>query len=86
MGLFRNVPHVDPGALGSCCEALHQLVGEPEATIRLASNGVVLIAVATADRPSAHPRREWPLFFCPFCGYQLQNQRAVDQLTARGEA
>jgi hypothetical protein len=82
MGLFRyTAPGTRPGDLGSCCPELAETVAQPDSVVRLAPNGIVQLATRVGRGDFGSHNRELPLYFCPFCGCELQSRRTVADLT-----
>lgn len=73
-----------PG-LGSCCSELREAMrGEDfEPLISEGDDGILYFAVGLIDLEDDEPGLvDHPMFFCPFCGTQLQTQDAVKSKSA----
>ena len=71
---------------GSCCEELRSvLIGEGfEPLISVAPNGVLYLAVGIVDTEDEEESGlfDHPLFYCPFCGKELQTEAEVEAKSA----
>ncbi|CFX10861.1 conserved protein of unknown function [Candidatus Filomicrobium marinum] len=70
----------DDSGFGSCCEELQEVMsGEDfDPLITLAEDGILYMSVGLIDGDSDDPGMvDHPVFFCPFCGTQLQTAEEV---------
>lgn len=74
---------------GSCCEELSEALegGDFEPLITVGPDGVIYLTVGLVDLEEDEPGLvDHPLFFCPFCGSQLQTPEEVrSKVGAEGE-
>lgn len=67
---------------GSCCEELKEVMsGEDfEPLIQVAEDGVLYMSVGLVDMEDEEPGMvDHPVFFCPFCGTELQSAEEVQE-------
>lgn len=66
------------GDFGSCCETLKESLTSKEFSplIEVGEDGVLYMSVGIAegDKDDDEGMVDYPVFFCPFCGTQLQEQ------------
>lgn len=65
---------------GSCCEELKQVMSgeEFEPLITVGNDGILYMSVGLVDMDEDEPGMvDHPVFFCPFCGSQVQDPEAV---------
>lgn len=77
----------DPKAFGSCCSELAEaLVAEGfDPLVTVAENGVIYMTVGLVDAEDGESALvDHPMFFCPFCGTQLQDRDEVKEKIAAG--
>ena len=74
---------------GNCCEELREAIeGDGfEPLITVGSDGILYSAVGLVELEEDEPGMiDHPIFFCPFCGTQLQDPEIVRaQITSEGE-
>lgn len=77
---------------GSCCEELKEVMsgGDFEPLIAVADDGVLYMSVGLVDLEDEEPGMiDHPVYFCPFCGTQLQTSEEVeaksDEIDGEGE-
>jgi len=71
---------------GSCCEELKEVMSgaEFEPLIQVAEDGVLYMSVGLVDMEDEEPGMvDHPVFFCPFCGTEVQTAEEVE---AKSEA
>jgi hypothetical protein len=63
---------------GSCCGTLKELINTKEFSplIEVGEDGVLYMSVGIAEgeKEDDEGMVDYPIFFCPFCGTQLQEQ------------
>jgi hypothetical protein len=63
---------------GSCCGTLKELLSTKEFSplIEIGEDGVLYMSVGIAEgeKEDDEGMVDYPVFFCPFCGTQLQEQ------------
>jgi hypothetical protein len=63
---------------GSCCGTLKELLSTKEfsSLIEVADDGVLYMSVGIVEHEKEDEEGmvDYPVFFCPFCGTQLQEQ------------
>lgn len=77
---------VDMGKFGTCCAELKDALSgdEFEPLIALGEDGVLYMSVGLIDLEDEEPGMvEHPMFYCPFCGTQVQTE---DEVKAKAEA
>jgi hypothetical protein len=65
---------------GSCCEELKQVMSgeEFEPLITVGGDGVLYMSVGLIDIEEDEPGMlDHPVFYCPFCGHQVQDVEEV---------
>lgn len=74
---------------GECCEELREAIeGDGfEPLITIGQDGILYSAVGLIEMDEDEPGMiDHPIFFCPFCGTELQDQEVVRaQITSEGE-
>ena len=75
----------DPKSFGSCCEMLKDAMSDhdfdPLITVG-EDDGVLYLSVGLIDVEEEQPGSvEFPLYYCPFCGTQVQTPDEVDAKT-----
>lgn len=70
-------------AFGSCCETLKELLTSKEFSplIETGDDGVLYMSVGIMDGEKEDDQGmvDYPVFFCPFCGTQLQEPGEEDE-------
>lgn len=77
---------IDLGKFGKCCAELKDALSgdEFEPLIAVGEDGVLYLSVGLIDLEDEEPGMvEHPLFFCPFCGEQVQTE---EEVKAKAEA
>jgi hypothetical protein len=73
---------------GSCCEELKEAMsgGEFEPLIAVGDDGLLFMSVGLVELEDGEPGMvDHPVFFCPFCGEELQTAEDV-AAKANGES
>lgn len=68
------------GGFGTCCDALKEaMAGEDfEPLVSVGRDGVLYLAVGLIELDDNEPGTvDHPVYFCPFCGTQLQTEEEV---------
>lgn len=72
----------DQKTFGSCCDMLKEAMSEAEFDPLIAvseEDGVLYMSVGLIDVEEEHPGAvEYPVYYCPFCGTQVQTVEQVD--------
>jgi len=71
-------------SFGSCCEDLEEAMSgsEFDPLITVGSNGVLYMSVGQIELEDGEPGLvDHPMFFCPFCGTELQTVEEVHAKT-----
>ncbi|HRK18981.1 MAG TPA: hypothetical protein PK970_08495 [Hyphomicrobiaceae bacterium] len=71
----------DGSKFGTCCESLREaMAGEDfEPLIATGDDGILYMSVGLAEMEDKETGMiDHPIFFCPFCGSQLQTPEEVD--------
>jgi hypothetical protein len=67
-----------PGAFGSCCSDLEEVMKTlPNSMFHVEDNGVLYLTVAHADTEQGPGWFDRAIIFCPFCGKQLQTNEEI---------
>jgi hypothetical protein len=77
----RDVPETN--GFGSCCEDLEEVMSgaEFDPLITVGDDGVLYMSVGQIELEDEEPGLvDHPVFYCPFCGQELQT---VDEVRAR---
>ncbi len=70
-------------SFGSCCDNLHEAIhggedDEFEPLITISDSGVLYMTVGLLELDGEEPgMMDHPVFFCPFCGAQVQTPEEV---------
>jgi hypothetical protein len=74
------------GSFGSCCQELKDTMSgaEFEPLITVGEDGVLYMSVGLVEIENEEEPGmvDHPLFFCPFCGKQLQTAEEIEAKTA----
>ncbi len=68
------------GKFGSCCEELKEALdgGDFEPLVTVGEDGVIYLTVGLVELEDDEPGLvDHPMFFCPFCGSELQTPEDV---------
>jgi len=64
--------------LGTCCDDMrHARERVPESLFRVADNGVLYLTVGLVKTEEGLGFFDQAVFYCPFCGRQLQSRESV---------
>jgi len=75
-----EAPSGGGGGFGSCCAELQDAMSgeEFEPLLTVGDDGVLYMSVGLVDLEDEEPGMvDHPVFFCPFCGTQLQTDEEV---------
>ena len=75
---------MNPESFGSCCDDLANAMKLPPASFfRVDDRGVLFLSVGYAQTESGTGFFDSAVFFCPFCGRELQTREAASQDASR---
>ena len=70
------------GEFGTCCDTLKEVMSKSEfdPLIEVGDDGVLYMSVGImeGDKEDEQGMVDYPMFFCPFCGTQLQEPGEID--------
>ncbi len=75
----------DTTTFGTCCETLKDAMADEDfdPLIAVGEDGVLYLSVGMIDVEEEEPGMvEYPLYYCPFCGKQVQTTEEVDRKAA----
>jgi hypothetical protein len=79
-----STPSDGSSAFGSCCDAMKEVLESKEfdPLLAVAEDGVLYMSIGMleADDGAANVI-DHPIFFCPFCGTQVQTEEQVEAKT-----
>ena len=82
---MQEIPDTD--SFGSCCEDLEEAMSgaEFDPLITVGSDGVLYMSVGQIELENEEPGLvDHPMFYCPFCGKELQTEDYIRAKTGEG--